>query len=230
MFQMESDRKVIIKCLLKEKTDARDIADRLQGRFDEHTSKLRTVQFWITKGRLDRQDLHDEIHTRRPPLDDLDAKILTISDKSPFEVESGRSMAEALRVAHSIVLLHLHDSISFRLFHLHWGPDLVTHDFREKREKYAKAILPFWHIAEHDGWHHLVTGDESRFFMNTSPPRIWTLSRGDVVTEPRLGIQSKQFMFTIISNPSSFYVIDRRPSDTNMKGNYFVIKMLIPLK
>jgi hypothetical protein len=32
-----------------------------------------------------RQDLHDKIRTGRPPLHDLDAKILAILDKYPFE-------------------------------------------------------------------------------------------------------------------------------------------------
>jgi hypothetical protein len=88
------------------------------------------VQFWITEVRLGRQDLHDEIRTGRPPLDDLDAKILAILDKSSFE--SARSIAATLCVAHSTVLLYLHDSIGFRSFHLYWMPHLLTHNLREK--------------------------------------------------------------------------------------------------
>jgi hypothetical protein len=33
-------------------------------------------------------------------------------------------------------------------------------------------MLPFLHAAEHDGWHHLVTDDESWFFFDTSPRRM----------------------------------------------------------
>jgi hypothetical protein len=33
-------------------------------------------------------------------------------------------------------------------------------------------MLPFWHAAERDGWHHFVTGDESWFFFDTSPRRM----------------------------------------------------------
>jgi hypothetical protein len=83
---------------------------------------------------------------------------MAILDKSPFE--SVRSIAETLGVFHSIVLLHLHDSIGFRSFHLHWVPHLLRHDLRETRKEYAKAILLFLHIAERDDWHHLVTRDE----------------------------------------------------------------------
>jgi histone-lysine N-methyltransferase SETMAR len=39
-----------------------------------------------------------------------------------------------------------------------------------------------------------------------------------------------KFMFTIIWNPSGFYVIDRLPNDTKMNSAYFVTNILIPIK
>jgi hypothetical protein len=56
------------------------------------------------------------------------------------------------------------------------------------------------------------------------------LSRDDVVTKPRLNIHSKKFIFTIIWNPSSFYVADRLSNDTKMNSTYFVTNILVPLK
>jgi hypothetical protein len=135
---------------LNEGADARDIADKLQTQFGEHAYKLWTIQFWITEVRLGRQDLHDEIGTGRPSLDDLDTKILDILNKFPFEFESARSITETLHIAHSTVLLHLYNSIGFRSFHLYQVPHLLTHDLREKRKEYTKAILPFLHTAERD--------------------------------------------------------------------------------
>jgi hypothetical protein len=110
----------------------RQTGDRLQAQFGEHAYQLRTIRFWITEARFGLQDLHDEIRTGKPPLDDLDTKILVILDKSPFEFESVHSIAERLLVAHLIVLLHLHNSIGFKTFHLHCVPHLLTDDLREK--------------------------------------------------------------------------------------------------
>jgi hypothetical protein len=50
------------------------------------------------------------------------------------------------------------------------------------------------------------------------------------VTKPRFDIQSKEFMFIIMWNASSFYVIDRFPNDAKINSNYFVINLLILLK
>jgi hypothetical protein len=114
---MEYDQILIIRFLWDKKIDTHEIAHRLQEQFGEHAYALRTFRFCITEVWLDRQDFHDDSHIRRHPLDDLDAKILSILDKSPFE--SVRSITETLFVAYSRVLLHIHDSISFRSFHLH---------------------------------------------------------------------------------------------------------------
>jgi hypothetical protein len=48
-FGMEYDQRVIIKFAWNERTDACDIADRLQAQFDEHASQLRAIQFWIAE-------------------------------------------------------------------------------------------------------------------------------------------------------------------------------------
>jgi hypothetical protein len=79
---------------------------------------------------LGRQDLDDAICTRRSPLADLDAKSLVILDEHPFK--SDHLIAGTLHVARSTVLLHLHDSIGFRSFHLHWMLHLWTHDLYKK--------------------------------------------------------------------------------------------------
>jgi hypothetical protein len=226
--QMKCDQRVIITFLLNERADARDITDRLQAQFGEHAYKVRTIQFWIAEAWLGRQDFHDEIHAGRLPLDDFDVKIMAILDKSPFE--SARSIAETFHVAHSTVLPHLHDFIDFRSFHLHWVPHLLMHDLREKRKEYAKAMLPFLYATEHDGWHYLMTCDESWFFLNSSPRRIWTLSRDDVITKPRFDIQSKEFMCMIMWNSSGLCIVDRLPNNTKMNSDYFMKSIFIPFE
>jgi hypothetical protein len=76
---------VIIRFLSNEEIAADEITTRLQAQFAEYAYKLRTVRFWIGEVRFGRQEVHDEIRTGKPPLDDVDAKILAILDKSPFE-------------------------------------------------------------------------------------------------------------------------------------------------
>jgi hypothetical protein len=97
----------------------------------------------------------------------------------------------------------------------------VERRFLQKRKENAKAMLPFLYAAERDDWHHLMTDDKSWFFFNVSSHRMWSLSRDDVVTKSRPDIQSKELMFTIILNPSSFYVVNRLPNHIKKKQRLF---------
>jgi hypothetical protein len=142
---MEYYQRVIIKFLLNEKADARDIADRLQALFGEHAYKLRMIEFWIAEVWLGPQGLCDEIRSRKLPMDDLDPKIMAISDKSPFELV--HSITETLCIAQSIVLLHFHNSVEFRSFHVHWMLQLLMHDSLEKRMEWAQTMLPVLHAV-----------------------------------------------------------------------------------
>jgi hypothetical protein len=62
--------------------------------------------------RMNRQDLHDESRTARLPLGDLDAKIVTILEKSRFE--SAHWISERSVIARKTVLQYLRDFIGFK--------------------------------------------------------------------------------------------------------------------
>jgi hypothetical protein len=66
----------------------------------------------------------------RPPLDDFDAKIPAILDKSL--IKSAESIANTLRIGLATSLWRLHDSIGFRSFNLYWVPHVLTVGLREK--------------------------------------------------------------------------------------------------
>jgi histone-lysine N-methyltransferase SETMAR len=80
--------------------------------------------------------------------------------------------------------------------------------------------------AARDGWHHLVTRDESRFFLSDSPRRMWTLTRDDIATKPRPDIHTKKSMFTVLWNPLVFHVVDKLRTGAKMESNYFITNVL----
>jgi hypothetical protein len=68
------------------------------------------------------------------------------------------------------------------------------------------------------------------FFLNISASHMWTLSRDNVITKTRLGIQNTKFVFTIIWNPSDLSVLDRFRTNTKMKSGSCVTNRFIPSK
>jgi hypothetical protein len=87
-------------------------------------------------------------------------------------------------------------------------------------------MIPILAAAAHDESHHLVTGDEYWFFLSYSPGHMWTLSRGDVATEPKHDIRTQTFMFTVIWNPLGFQIVDKLPTGTKMNSDYIITNIL----
>jgi hypothetical protein len=92
---------------------------------------LRTVRFWIREVCRGLEDFHDEHRVGRPSLNHIDTAIIRIIGKSPFESEP--QIAQTLKTSYSVLLLHLHEILGFKSFHLRWVSHLLTDDLREKR-------------------------------------------------------------------------------------------------
>jgi DNA-binding Lrp family transcriptional regulator len=58
--------------------------------------------------------MHDDVRSRRPPIDFLDIRILALLDEQPFH--SVYSIAEALGASHSTILSHLRESHDVKIF------------------------------------------------------------------------------------------------------------------
>jgi hypothetical protein len=97
---------------------------------------------------------------------------------------------------------------------------------REQQPGYASEMIPILTPADENGWYHLVTGDESWFFLSYSPSQRQTLTRDDVATKSRHDIHTKKCVFTVIWNPLGFYVIEKFLTGTKMNSDYFITNIL----
>jgi hypothetical protein len=82
---MAYDQRVIIKFLSNKRAGSCKIAAKLQRQCAERAYQFQIVQFCMTEIRRGRQDLHNEIRSGGPLLDDLDGKFFAIFEKSPLE-------------------------------------------------------------------------------------------------------------------------------------------------
>ena len=82
-------------------------------------------------------------------------------------------------------------------------------------------MLPVLEAAAENDWRYFATGDESWFFLQRAPKRMWTLEKADVLEKPRLTIQARKLMFTILWSPHGFHVVDSLPDGATMCSTYF---------
>jgi predicted transcriptional regulator len=128
-----------------------------------------------------RENLRDVQRSRRRPIESLTAETRVLLDENCFV--SAQSIAKTLQVSHSTVLKYLHEDLGFKSLHLRWVQHLLTAELKEQRRTDATKMIAVLLSAEKDGWHLLVTRNESWFFLSYSPRRMWTLKRDDIASK-----------------------------------------------
>jgi hypothetical protein len=98
----------------------------------------------------------------------------------------------------------------------------VDRQVERKMKGICKRMLFFLHTTDRDGWHYLVTHDESRFFMRTSLRRPCIRARDDMITKRRADIQNKKFMFTVMWILHGFYIVYKLQNDIKINSEDFV--------
>jgi hypothetical protein len=91
-------------------------------------------------------------------------------------------------------------------------------------------MIPVWTAAARDGWHHLVTGDESRFFFPIVHAECRPSSEMTSL-QSRVPIFERNLcMFTVIRNLLGFCVLDKLSSGAKIDSDSFPPNLLRPLE
>jgi hypothetical protein len=89
------------------------------------------MKHWLHEIELHRSDLSDRTSSGRPPLEDIDARILQVLEAGPWS--SVGTIAELLKIPASTAHLHLTTSLNMKSGHFKWAPHFVDDDLRAKR-------------------------------------------------------------------------------------------------
>jgi hypothetical protein len=105
-----------------------------EGAFEENR-----VKYWLHGIELHRSDLSDRPSSGRPPLEDIDARILQVLEAKPWF--SVRTIAEFLMIPASRVHLHLIIPLNTKDRHFKWVPHFLDDDLTAKRLDGARQLL-----------------------------------------------------------------------------------------
>jgi hypothetical protein len=89
------------------------------------------VKYWLREIKWHRSDLSDRPSSGRPPLEDIDARILQVLEAEPWS--SVWTIPEFLKIPASTVHLHLTTSLNMKSRHFKRIPHFLNDDLRAKR-------------------------------------------------------------------------------------------------
>jgi hypothetical protein len=220
-------QRAVIEFLVLEGRAGEEITIRLHDVYGEDADSRATVFRWINRIRRSDGELESEKPPGRPPRYETDRQIQEIIRDHPFA--SLRMIAEMLGLSSETVRLHLL-RIGSVLKALHRISHTLTEDLKRVRVQMCSAMLTALQVQEHDQWHNVITGDESWFYFEYVPDRLWISSLVNAPDVPNRTIATEKHIVTVFWNPDGFRVVTILPKGASFNTAWFIDGNLLPLR
>lgn len=224
---MNVEQRYVISFLIKKGFKGSQIIKELEEVYGNDSLSKTQVYFWISEIRGGRKDLQNIESPGRPLQENVSEKILYWLDIEPY--------ASVQRLAHLCghhpftIKTRLIEHLGYKKYYLRWVPHMLTSDMKKKRVTYFKQMLEALLKFQKEGYHHIITGDESWFYLRYFHRFIYAQSREKVENIPKRLISEPKFMFTIFWNPWCFFIINVLPPSQKFNSEYFINQILKPL-
>jgi hypothetical protein len=125
-----------------------------------------------------------------PPTTIIDDAILEALDRQPFS--SVRELAKLPGIPTTRVYRHLTKSLGLVLKHLRWVPHTLTDTQKGQRVTLSNRLLLKLLSIKHNGWHFVITLDESWFYFSTDHGQIWLRADQEPLNGRRIRFRTKK--------------------------------------
>jgi hypothetical protein len=153
-----------------------------------------------------------------PPTTIIDDGILEAINKQSFS--SVRKLAKLTCIPTRTVCRRLTGSLGLVLNHLRCVPYTSTDSRKDPRVTLSYQPLLQLLSITHQGWHFVITPDESWFYLSTDHEQIWLRADQESPERPKHTIQDKKMMVTIAWNPLGFHLVEVPPKGKSVNAEY----------
>jgi transposase len=153
--QMEIEQRHMVSCLHHKGMKLLATVAELSAVDHEDAFDENRVKYWVHQIKLHRSDLSDRPSFGRPPLKDIDARILQVLEAESWY--SIRMIAEFLGIPASTAHLHLTISLNIKSRHFKWVPHFLDDDFRIKQLEGAQQFLDALQAQKRCHFRDLIT-------------------------------------------------------------------------
>jgi hypothetical protein len=115
------------------------------------------------------------------------------------------------------------------IFHLRCIPHQLIDVLRQVTVAKCGELLRALEAMQQTLFRHIITGDESWFYLEYQDTSQWSVSRNEVPQRVDLATGTAKFMFTAIWGVNGFHLRDSMPSEGRFNAQYFVEHAVVPL-
>jgi hypothetical protein len=190
------EQRAVIRYLTLKNLPVADIATELQAVYGMDALKYSTVSKWRLRFLDGSESLFDLARSGRRPRSDLAAPLQQLLQQFPFI--SCTVVCHKLKIGKATCLRVLYDDLRLEKFNLRDIPHSLEDDQKRSRVDLSEELLE---ILQQDGqynFQHILTGDESWFFLQSFHHSCWSGNLDEVPEIPRQKIHSEKWLISII--------------------------------
>lgn len=217
----------LIKKYHEDGLNAKQISARLEEIFEADAIPYSTITYHIRRQTwIELDNPHKNLGGKSANYR-IDALIEKELNDDP--TKSCRQIAQNIGYATSSVHYVLTVRMGYKQYNFKWIPHILTFYQKYQRMDDSRALIEVLKKAKKNGWHFIVTGDESWFFYRTPGGRIWLREGDEPPTTARLDKNEQKIMVTIFINPDGLQIIDACDSTDSFNSQYFIANILEPI-
>ena len=224
---MELEQRAVIFFLKRKGLKLSQIKQELDDVYHQDALDINSVKYWIHQFKLGRFEITNIQSPGRPVLDFIDTKIMAALEMEPFH--STYTLSETLSIPRSTINDHL-KKLGFYSYNLRVVPYELTCEMKAVRIQKAIELLDILTTNKRKGFHRIITGDESWFFLSYDHKHMWSLSRENLPEIIDTKIHTKKYMVTIFWNIDKFFIVDLMKEGEKFNSKYFINNIISPLK
>jgi histone-lysine N-methyltransferase SETMAR len=204
-----------------------EIHQRLAAQPCKDLYSKRSIGWWCAQLVCGREGIEDDYRSGSPPIVHLGTRILARLESESFQ--SAYSLVEVLGVSQATVLNRLHNSLVMKNFHVRWVPHQLTSELQATIQAKCRGLLPILKALPENNFHKVVTGDKSRFYLETGHSAGWSVCRDVVATKTKPTITTLKCMLVVMWGRKGFCIVDLMTWQNQFNSQSFLEHITVPL-
>jgi hypothetical protein len=224
---MEIEQRYVVSYLHRKGMKLPAIVAELTPVYHKDAFEENRVKYWLHEIKLHRSDLSDQPSSSRPPLKDIDARILQVLEAEPWSWVL--TIAEFLKVPALTVHLHRITPLNMKSRHFKWVPHFLDDNLRANRLEGTQQLPDVLQVQERYRFRDRIPGDETWVSLDMEPGTIWLPADAELPVRVKRTILSEKCMLVVFWGIHEIARNCWLPTDNTLDSPFSCEELVSPL-